>query len=232
MIVQAEALKWLESSTTHFRSLMMDVPDNLGLAYAGVSDRRPDYYPWIERVIIEGLKRTDILVFTYNAIHLETIGPLLKKHARSRPLKTIIWTFTFGQYQEKCFSNCWRPIVIIGDDLNYDGIRIASSRMLSGDARANGPRVPGDVWEYPRVVGNSPERRSWHPTQLPEAMMERIVMLTSMRTEKGRTSPVGIMGDVFTGSGTTCIVCKRLGVPFVGVELSAEYYEQLKALEI
>src|SRR5579872_4627516 len=56
-----------------------------------------------------------------------------------------------------------------------DAIRIPSARMDQGDKRAAGPRVPGDVWDFPRVVGNAKERQPWHPTQHPVALYDRVI---------------------------------------------------------
>lgn len=227
-----DAIGYLRTITDHRRMSMMDVPDNIGLAYDGFTDHMPIgmYYKWIEELVSYALLRTDIVVFTYNAIHDFAISSILYRVAR--PKQKIIWTWTFGQYQDEKLTASWRPIVILGDDLNYDGIRIASSRMNIGDKRAAGPRVPGNVWSYPRVTGNSPERRPWHVTQLPEAMMDRIIILTCMRTEKGRTVPIGDCLDLFAGSGTAGLSCKKLGVGYTGIEISRAYYEKLLDLKI
>ena len=50
------------------------------------------------------------------------------------------------------------PIKVGASPFNTDEIRVPSQRMLDGDKRAAGPRVPDDVWEIPRLVGNAGER--------------------------------------------------------------------------
>jgi len=62
------------------------------------------------------------------------------------------------------------------------------------------------------VCGTHKERRKHCPTQLPETLVERII--------KGHCKPNGRVLDPFLGSGTTAIVCKRLGFDCVGVETS------------
>jgi len=93
--------------------------------------------------------------------------------------------------------------------------------MELGDSRAKGPRTPDDVWEFPRIVAPSKERRAWIPTQHPEALLERIVKLSlANRGEK--------VLELFTGSGTMIRVCKRLGVDLDTVELNEKYIKRLK----
>ena len=54
-----------------------------------------------------------------------------------------------------------------------------------------------------------------HPTEKPEDLLERIILLGS---KKGQT-----ILDPFMGSGTTGVVAKKLGRKFIGIEISDEY---------
>ena len=86
----------------------------------------------------------------------------------------------------------------------------------NGDKRADPRgRVPGDVFDFTRVVGNSKQRRPWHPTQLNEGLVERCVRLT--------TPPGEPVLDPFGGTGTTLRVCERTGNPCTLVELDPGY---------
>ena len=82
--------------------------------------------------------------------------------------------------------------------------------MLSGDKRARGPRVPDDVWEFPRLVGNAGERIAGHPCQLPETLLERVIRCSSR--------PNDVILDPTAGTGTTLRVAQRLGRRYVGIE--------------
>jgi site-specific DNA-methyltransferase (adenine-specific) len=94
--------------------------------------------------------------------------------------------------------------------------RIVSERQRLGDKRADPKgRVPGDVWsDFPRVCGNFKERTD-HPCQMPEALLERI-LLTSC-------PPDGVVLDPFSGSGVAEVVGKKLGLNVLGCELSEKY---------
>ncbi len=77
-----------------------------------------------------------------------------------------------------------------------------------------------DTWYLSRLCGTFKERQGWHPCQLPEALLERIVKLSS--------HPGDLVFDPFVGSGTTLAVAARLGRDWLGCELSKEYAAKAK----
>ena len=60
----------------------------------------------------------------------------------------------------------------------------------------------GDTWYVARVCGTFKERTG-HPCQMPEAVLERIIRVS--------TNPGDLVLDPFAGSGTTLAVAKKLG---------------------
>lgn len=71
-----------------------------------------------------------------------------------------------------------------------------------------------DVWtDIHRLRHNN--RRDIHPCQLPEPLLERIIL---MSTEDGDT-----ILDPFMGTGTTAVAAKRLGRNFIGIEMDSKY---------
>ena len=56
-----------------------------------------------------------------------------------------------------------------------------------------------------------------HPTQEPEALLERIV--------KASSNPGDVILDPFSGSFTTSAVAVRLGRVGIGIDMNEEYYE-------
>jgi site-specific DNA-methyltransferase (adenine-specific) len=73
----------------------------------------------------------------------------------------------------------------------------------------------GDTWTMSRLCGTFKERLGWHPCQLPESLLERVIKLSSNQED--------LVFDPFTGSGTTLAVAARLGRRWVGCELSEDY---------
>lgn len=136
----------------------------------------------------------------------------------------IIWHYTFGPHQKKKFGRDHAHILYYVRDpkrftFNADDIRIPSIRQKLGDKRADPRgRVPGDVWQFPRIPGNSKERTG-HPCQMPVAILERIIRVA--------TNPGELVYDPFMGSGTTAVAAKKLGRRFAGSEISPQYCEQI-----
>lgn len=82
--------------------------------------------------------------------------------------------------------------------------------------RENGGKQMTSLWHIlpPRAAE---KRFGRHPTQKPEALLSRVLRAASR--------PGDAVLDPFCGSGTTGIVCARLGRSFVGIDLSLEYLE-------
>jgi len=76
----------------------------------------------------------------------------------------------------------------------------------------NGGKQMRNLWEI-----NAQRHKTPHPTEKPEALLERIILIGS---KQGDT-----ILDPFMGSGTTGVVAKRLKRNFIGFEISSEYFE-------
>lgn len=218
MIYNGDCLAYLRSSEKKYQCIIADIPDNIGYDYIGFKDSIPDYIPWVQKLIALSLERCRVFWLSYNQRWDLEIKKALNTHGWN--YKQIIWRYTFGQYNDNEEASGYRPIIRLHlGQLNFDAIRVPSKRMEMGDKRAAGPRVPDDVYEFPRVVGNANERRSWHPTQHPEALIERMLKLSCKKGES--------VLDLCLGSGTTGIVANRLGLSWDGCEISPFYYKML-----
>ena len=81
-------------------------------------------------------------------------------------------------------------------------------------------RDDDDTWFQSRLCGTFNERQDWHPCQLPEALLERIIKVSS--------HPGDTVFDPFVGSGTTLAVARRLGRRWLGCEQSKEYAKRAR----
>ena len=72
-----------------------------------------------------------------------------------------------------------------------------------------------DVWTIP-AVQMCEKKFGYHPTQKPEALLERII--------KACSNPGDTVLDPFNGSGTTCFVAKKLNRKYIGIEKEKEYF--------
>ena len=78
----------------------------------------------------------------------------------------------------------------------------------------NDSKVPGNVWEFPRVRYRMAEYEN-HPSQKPEALLERIIAASS--------NPGDTVLDPFSGTFTTSAVAQRMGRYSIGIEQQTEY---------
>jgi len=112
----------------------------------------------------------------------------------------IIWKYA-GSF-DSTFSRFHNDYEIIyhlskGDDL------LLNSSFIEKDGLTS-------IWYIPHFI-----KDRLHPVQMPEKVAERMILHSS--------NPNQIVLDIFSGSGTTAVVSKRLGRKFIGFELNPDY---------
>jgi site-specific DNA-methyltransferase (adenine-specific) len=230
-LFNTDSLEWLAKTDEAFICGFADPPDNIGLGYDGVDDKKPaeEYVRFLRKVLNGLLDRCDTVWFSFNAKWTFEVGRIVCdlleafKHLEAKP---CVQTYTFGQHSHADLGNNHRPLWRLrhknSSILYPDQIRVPSWRQENGDKRADPRgRVPGDVFDFTRVTGNSKQRRSWHPTQLNEGLVERCIKFSTLEGQ-----PVL---DPFGGTGTTLRVCKAIHRPCTLLELSPEYCKRIAA---
>jgi len=97
--------------------------------------------------------------------------------------------------------------------------RVAAARDVFGEFdSAYKPYDGSDVWDFPRVCGTFKEKRKWHKNQHPEALLKRMILMS--------TNPGDLVIDMFGGTFTTARVCKELGRDCISIEISPVYCER------
>lgn len=205
--------------------VVADPPYNAGVSYDGYPDHLPDLdYRQFTRFWIyhckASLRENGSFWIAIPDQHAEnilgwaaTIG--LRLHS------WVIWYFKFGNYTSRKFSRNHTHLLWFvngsGSPVwNPSHILVPSERQHMGDKRAEASgRVPGSVWEFPRVCGTHKERMPWHPTQLPEALLDRIILCC---TRAGDT-----VWDPFAGTGVTGVVAARRDRRAILCERSPRY---------
>ncbi|MDR3590003.1 MAG: adenine-specific DNA-methyltransferase [Negativicutes bacterium] len=216
--------------------IFADPPYNLGKDFGNRSDcweKSSDYlnwcYAWIDesfRVLKDG-GTFYIMNSTQNIPHIDVY--LQKSY---NVLARIIWYYdSSGVQSKKCFGSLYEPILMANKhprqpytfnwrDITVEAKTGARRRLI--DYRRTPPclyntaKVPGNVWEIPRVRFKMPEYEN-HPTQKPEKLLERIVLTSS--------NPGDLVLDPFAGSFTTCAVALAHGRKAIGLELNPDYYK-------
>jgi len=226
-LINDDCLHFLHARSTGQRwdTIFADPPDNIGAKYAQYNDRisESEYRNLLWRWIDSFIFRAGTVWLSFNARWSVAVGVIAESLRSGIEVKPCVQTFTFGQHNHHDLGNNHRPLWRFRHKdapLLPDAIRVPSWRQKNGDKRADPRgRVPGDVFDFPRVVGNSKQRRKWHPTQLNEGLVERCLRLT--------TPPGGSVLDPFAGTGTTLRVCKRIGLSSTSIELDREYCERI-----
>ena len=212
------------------QTVFVDPPYNIGIDY-GNGKKADQLDPQVYLAQMEELShqccrllnRTGSLWFLVPEPWADDFGLMLSELLPRR--NRIIWRETFGQYHEHRFPSGHRHLFWHVKDaqhspFNTEDIRVASQRMLDGDKRAAGPRVPDDVWEIPRLVGNAKERLQGHPCQLPEELLQRIILCSTRIGDR--------VLDPMSGTGTTLRVAQRLRRRYVGIEQQEDFVDLIR----
>jgi site-specific DNA-methyltransferase (adenine-specific) len=210
--------------------IFADPPDNIGLGYGEYKDGLPDdeYAALLADWVTCFVEHASTVWISFNVkwhIEMAIIASALQARHPTLSLKPCVQTFTFGQHNKNDFGNNHRPLWRFKwstGPIYPEQIKVESWRQKHGDKRAApGGRVPGDVFDFPRVTGNSKQRRKWHPTQLHEGLVERCIKSC---TQKG-----DLVIDPFAGTGTTMRVCKRIGRPCITTDVDLTYCTNIAA---
>ncbi|MGA2059104.1 MAG: DNA methyltransferase [Thermoguttaceae bacterium] len=225
-LIQGDVLQVLPE-LGNFACCFLDPPDALGLKLNGYRDHpRKGYIEWLAKVMAMTIQRCGITWLSYNSQ-----WDLAVKHwacdygmnHQDVEIKPFYQHYTFFQCNNNDCAPAERPMLRFRHKeapIYPNQIRVPSWRMLNGDKRASPDgKVPGNVWESPRVVGNSKQRRSWHPTQLNESLVERAILLSTRQGDE--------ILDLFSGTGTVIRVCRRINRSTTSIELNEFYCRKI-----
>lgn len=227
-------LKEMKDNTVDL--IFADPPYGLGKDFGNSSDYFDsinDYFEWCKEWIDECmriLKKDGTMYFMSSTQYM----PVLDRYVDDRyfVINRIVWTYdSSGVQSKKKFGSLYEPILMITHSentkykFNYKDILIeaktGSKRKLM-DYRKTPPqpysttKVPGNVWDFSRVRYRMEEYEN-HPTQKPEALLERVILASSNKKD--------IVLDPFSGSYTTSAVANKLGRKAIGIDINPEYYK-------
>ena len=216
--------------------IFADPPYNLGKDFGNDSDSwidRKKYldwcYAWID-ACFRVLKDDGTFYLMNSTQNIPFISVYLQKHYNI--VNDIVWAYdSSGVQSKKKYGSLYEPILMATKSgkskytFNYQDIlfeaKTGAKRGLI-DYRKNPPqpyntqKVPGNVWEFSRVRFKMEEYEN-HPSQKPEALLERIILASSNVNE--------IVLDPFGGSFSTSAVAVRLGRKAISMDISKDYYK-------
>ena len=213
--------------------VFVDPPYNIGKKFAHFHDKWPsdaEYarwaYQWIDECI-RILKPTGTMYLMTSTQAM----PYFDLYVRNKltVLGRIIWSYdSSGVQARKHFGSMYEPILhcvknqkrycFNTNDILVEAKTGAKRKLI--DYRGNIPKlyntqkVPGNVWEFPRVRYRMDEYED-HPSQKPKALLERIILASS---NEGDT-----VFDPFSGTFTTATVAKSLERNSISIESQYTY---------
>jgi site-specific DNA-methyltransferase (adenine-specific) len=210
-----------------------DPPYNIGKRFSDFVDQWPSdeaYADWCKEwldLCLAKLKDTGSMYIMCSTQCMPYLDLYLRRHAHI--LSRIVWHYdSSGVQARKRYGSLYEPILFCVKDsdrytFNAESIlveaRTGAQRKLIDyrkptPAPYNAKKVPGNVWSIPRVRYRMDEYEE-HPSQKPEALLERIVLASS--------NPGETILDPFSGTFTTSMVANRLGRKSIGIELQEAY---------
>lgn len=234
-IILGDALEVLKENVadSSVDLIFADPPYNIGKNFNGRMDKWPSdeaylewSYKWIE-LCLRKLKPNGSFYLMCSTQCLPHFDLYLRK--KLAILSRIVWFYdSSGVQAKKFFGSLYEPILFcVRDSENYtfnvDDIKVeaktgAQRKLIDYrkpvPAIYNSTKVPGNVWEIPRVRYRMIEYEE-HPTQKPVALLERII--------KASSNPGDLVLDPFAGTFTTCFVAKELGRRSIGIEIEEPY---------
>lgn len=223
--------------------IFADPPYNIGKKFSNFRDSWPsdtEYASWCEEwlaLCFAKLKPDGSMFVMASTQSMPYLDLFIRKHLTI--LSRIVWHYDSSGVQAKSkFGSMYEPILYCVKDakaytFNGEAIQVeartGATRKLIDYRKPvpqpyNTTKIPGNVWYYPRVRYRMEEYEE-HPSQKPEALLERIILAT---TNEGDN-----VLDPFSGTFTTSAVAKRLGRQSTGIEREAEYVKiGLRRLQI
>ena len=208
--------------------VIADPPYNIGIDYGDGrrADRLPDaaYIEWLREWINAAARvlAPDGAMWVICGQEYAGDHQVAMRDAGLHWRNTVTWVESFGVNCRKKFNRTSRPMFYATKHakhftFNREPLTVPSARQTKyGDKRANpAGKVLDDVWTVSRICGTFHERVPGVPTQLPLALVQRVVL--------GLSRPGDLVVDPFTGSGTTGVVCIKHGRRFHGIELREEF---------
>lgn len=235
IIYHGDVLEVLPSqiSDSSIDLIFADPPYNLGKKFSQFHDRwssDSEYakwaYQWLDECI-RVLKPTGSLYLMSSTQAM----PYFDLYVRDKLkiLSRIVWFYDSSGVQAKnYFGSIYEPILhcvknsksycFNADEILVEAKTGAKRKLI--DYRGETPKpyntkkVPGNVWEFPRVRYRMDEYEE-HPSQKPEALLERIIRASSNEDD--------LVLDLFSGTFTTAAVAKSLSRKSISIESQSQY---------
>jgi len=213
--------------------IFVDPPYNIGKNFADFRDQWPSdkaYANWAHQWLdecVRVLKSTGTLYVMTSTQAMPYFDIYIRE--KLTVLTRLIWYYdSSGVQAKKYFGSMYEPILHCVKDprrytFNADNIKVeaktgAQRKLIDYrkpvPTQYNSKKVPGNVWYFRRVRYRMDEYEE-HPSQKPEALLERIILASSNEDD--------VVLDPFAGTFTTGAVARRLNRRSISIESQEEY---------
>lgn len=229
-----QAIEWMPSQSVDL--LFLDPPYNLTKTFGPVVFRErstDDYAGWLESWFPRLMRLLTPTASVYICGDWRSSPAIYAVAVRYLKIRNrITWEREKGRGAVTNWKNCaediWYCTVSDTFTFNVDAVKlrrkvIAPYTDENGDPKdwvrdSDGSyRIthPSNVWTDLTVPFWSMAENTQHPTQKPEKLLAKIILAS--------TNVGDMVFDPFAGSGTACVVARKLGRRFVGMELDEVY---------
>lgn len=235
VVVQGDAIDVLEALVEDgaVNLLFADPPYNIGKSFGEFQDNWVSdkayaawCYEWLELCLRKLADNGSMYIMTSTQAM-----PYLDLWLRDRCSiqSRIVWHYdSSGVQAKRYYGSLYEPILfcvknpkqytfnadVIAVEARTGAVRKLIDYRKPEPSPYNTSKVPGNVWYFPRVRYSMNEYEE-HPSQKPEALLDRIIRASS--------NPGDLVLDPFAGTFTTGAVAKHLGRCFIGIEREREY---------
>ena len=182
-----------------------DPPYNQGYAYNNYKDKlsKKDYIELLSKI------PTPCVIIHYPE---ETIN-LLPKAIKENCEQVVCWVYNSNTGKQSRIISWW------GCKRNFKKVtqpykNLNDKRIQKRIAEGKTGAKLYDWWNINQVKNVSKEKTE-HPCQIPEKVIENIILTTASKDD--------LIIDVFAGSGTTGIVAEKLGYKSIMYEIDRDY---------
>ena len=239
-----EAIQYLPDNFIDL--LLVDPPYNLTKQYgenkfAKIKDE--DYEIWFNNwitAIKRCLKPNASIYVCTDWQSSKMVQNVLEKHFKIR--NRITWEREKGRGAKANWKNCSEDIwfCTVSNDYYFDVDAVKLKRKVIAPYKTDegAPKdweetedgnfrltFPSNLWTDITLPFWSMPENTEHPTQKPEKLIAKLILASSAEND--------LVFDAFMGSGTTCVVAKKLNRNYLGIEKEPEYCKYaLKRLKI
>lgn len=228
--------------------IIADCPYNVGKDFNNNSDKQSmeDYLKWCDEWIEQCLRilKDDGTMYIYG--FSEILAFIRVKLTCN--VRWLIWHYTnknvpslkFWQRSHESILCCWKDNKVF----NLDDVRepytdtflknaagktrkATKGRFSKGDTETtynahDKGALPRDVIKISALAGGAGKKeRVNHPTQKPLELCKKLLLASKQNNQDVVVIP-------FAGSGSECVACKELELPFIGYEINGDYIEICK----